>query len=98
MDTTRLTLLALCFVTCSSFASIAVAGDPKQPVELNRLLAATAAKIPLPQDGSQPSPNPAENAGLVRLYQVRSEVQLTAATVAHSGAAASLSRLSVDND
>jgi len=98
MDTTRLTLLALCFVTCSSFASIAVAGDPKQPAELNRLLAATAAKIPLPQETSQPSPTPAENAGLVRLYQVRSEVQLTDAKVAHSDSAAFLIRLSVDND
>jgi hypothetical protein len=96
MDTTRLTLPALWFVTFSSFASLAEAGDPKQPAELNRLLAATAAKIPLPQEVSQPIP--AENAGLVRLYQVRSEVQLTDAKVAHSDSAAFLIRLSVDND
>jgi hypothetical protein len=98
MDAARLTLPTLWFIACSSFASIAVAGDPKQPAELNRLLAATAAKIPLPQDVSQPSPTPAENAGLVRLYQVRSEVQLTDAKVAHSESAAFLIRLSVDND
>jgi hypothetical protein len=101
MDATRLMLPSL-FVACSSLALLAVAGDQKQPADLNRLLAATAARVPLPQALPNPSPTPAEasaeNAGLVRLYQVRSEVQLADSKVAHSDSAAYLIRLSVDND
>jgi hypothetical protein len=98
MDTTRLTLLALWFVAFSSLASIADADGPKKPTELNQLLAATATRIPLPQKTPEPSPTPSENAGLVRLYQVRSEVQLTDSKVVHSDSAAFLIRLSVDGD
>jgi hypothetical protein len=83
-------------------ALVAVAGDQKQPADLSRLLAATAAKVPLPQEVPNPSPTPTEapagNAGLVRLYQVRSEVQLADSKVAHSDSAAYLIRLSVDSD
>jgi len=102
MDATRLMLPSLWFVACSSLAPVAVAGDQKQPADLNRLLAATAAKVPLPQEVPNPSPTPAEapagNAGLVRLYQVRNEVQLADSKVAHSDSAAYLIRLSVDSD
>jgi len=101
MDPTRLMLPSFWFVACSSLTLVAVA-DQKQPADLNRLLAATAAKIPAPQQVPDPSPTPAEavarNAGLVRLYQVRSEVQLADSKVAHSDSAAYLIRLSVDND
>jgi hypothetical protein len=101
MDPIRLMLPSL-FVACSSLALIAGAGDQKQPADLNSLLAATAAKIPLPQEVPDPSPTPAEspagNVGFVRLYQVRSEVQLADSKVAHSDSAAYLIRLSVDND
>jgi hypothetical protein len=101
MDPTRLMLPSL-FVACSTLALVAVAGDQKQPADLNRLLAATAARVPLPQEVPSPSPTPAEapaeNAGLVRLYQVRSEVQLADSKVAHSDSPAYLIRLSVDND
>lgn len=96
MDATRLMLPALWFVAFASVAPIATADDPKKPAELNRLLAATATKIPLPQE--VPAPSPTENAGLVRLYQVRSEVQLTDSKVTHSDSAAYLIRLSVDGD
>jgi len=102
MDPTRLMLPFLWFVACSALALVAVAGDQKQPADLNRLLAATATKVPLPQEIPNPSPTPAEapaeNAGLVRLYQVRSEVQLADSKVAHSDSAAYLIRLSVDSD
>ena len=102
MDATRLMLPSLWFVACSGLALVAVAGDQKQPADLSRLLAATAAKVPLPQEVPNPSPTPAEapagNAGLVRLYQVRSEVQLADSNVAHSDSAAYLIRLSVDTD
>ena len=102
MDATRLMLPSLWFVACSGLALVAVAGDQKQPADLSRLLAATAAKVPLPQEVPNPSPTPAEapagNAGLVRLYQVRSEVQLADSKVAHSDSAAYLIRLSVDSD
>jgi len=102
MDATRLMLPSLWFVACSGLALVAVAGDQKQPADLSRLLAATAAKVPLPQEVPNPSPTPTEapagNAGLVRLYQVRSEVQLADSNVAHSDSAAYLIRLSVDTD
>jgi len=102
MDATRLMLPSLWFVACSGLALVAVAGDQKQPADLSRLLAATAAKVPLPQEVPNPSPTPTEapagNAGLVRLYQVRSEVQLADSKVAHSDSAAYLIRLSVDTD
>lgn len=102
MDATRLMLPSLWFVACSGLALVAVAGDQKQPADLSRLLAATAAKVPLPQEVPNPSPTPTEapagNAGLVRLYQVRSEVQLADSKVAHSDSAAYLIRLSVDSD
>jgi hypothetical protein len=102
MDATRLMLPSLWFVACSSLVPVAAAGDQKQPADLNRLLAATAAKVPLPQEVPNPSPTPAEapagNAGLVRLYQVRSEVQLADSKVAHSDSTAYLIRLSVDSD
>ena len=94
----RLTLPAFCLVACSSLASIAVADDLKQSAELNRLLTATAAKIPFPQEVPRPSATTAETAGLVRLYQVRSEVQLTGSKVAHSDSEAFLIQLSVDDD
>jgi hypothetical protein len=97
MDAKRLTL-ALWFIACSSVGSIAVAADPKQPAELDRLVAATATRVPDPQEVPQPNPVPAENAGLVRLYQVRSEVQLTDSKVAHSDSVAFLIQLSVDGD
>jgi hypothetical protein len=102
MDATRLMLPSLWFVACSGLALVAVAGDQKQPADLSRLLAATAAKVPLPQEVPNPSPTPTEapagNAGLVRLYEVRSEVQLADSKVAHSDSAAYLIRLSVDSD
>ena len=102
MDATRLMLPSLWFVACSSLVPVAAAGDQKQPADLNRLLAATAAKVPLPQEVPNPSPTPAEapagNAGLVRLYQVRSEVQLADSKVAYSDSTAYLIRLSVDSD
>ncbi len=102
MDATRLMLPSLWFVACSSLVPVAAAGDQKQPADLNRLLAATAAKVPLPQEVPNPSPTPAEapagNAGLVRLYQVRSEVQLADSKIAHSDSTAYLIRLSVDSD
>jgi hypothetical protein len=98
MDTAHLTLSALCFVALSSLAPAVKADDPKRPAELNRLLTATASKIPIPQPVSKPSPEPAETQGLVRLYQIRSEVQLTDSKVAHSNSAAFLIRLSVDRD
>ena len=98
MDTAHLTLSALCFVALSSLAPAVKADDPKRPAELNRLLTATASKIPIPQPVSSPSPEPAETQGLVRLYQIRSEVQLTDSKVAHSNSAAFLIRLSVDGD
>src|SRR5438132_2373016 len=101
MEPTRLMLSSIWFVACSSLTLVAGA-DQKQPADLNRLLAATAAKIPAAQPVPDPSPTPAEavarNAGLVRLYQVRSEVQLADSKVAHSDSAAYLIRLSVDND
>jgi hypothetical protein len=98
MDTAHLTLSALWLVALSSFAPAIKADDPKRPAELNRLLTATASKIPIPQPVSKPSPEPAETHGLIRLYQVRSEVQLTDSKVAHSNSAAFLIRLSVDGD
>jgi hypothetical protein len=102
MDATRLMLPSLWFVACSGLALVAVAGDQKQPADLSRLLAATAAKVPLPQEVPNPSPTPTEapagNAGLVRLYQVQSEVQLADSKVAHSDSAAYLIRLRVDSD
>jgi hypothetical protein len=98
MDATRLMLPSIWFAACSSLALVAVAGDQKQSADLNRLLAATAAKVPLPQEASNPSPTPAEAAGLVRLYQVRNQVQLADSKVAHSESTAFLIRLSVDND
>jgi hypothetical protein len=98
MDTARLTLTALWLVALSSVAPAIKADDPKRPAELNRLLAATASKIPIPQPVSKPSPAPVDPHGLVRLYQVRSEVQLTDSKVAHSNSAAFLIRLSVDGD
>jgi hypothetical protein len=98
MDTACLTLPLVWFVAFSSFASATKADDLKRPAELNRLLAATASKIPLPQSVSQPSPTPAETHGLARVYQVRSQVQLTDSKVAHSNSAAFLVRLSVDGE
>jgi hypothetical protein len=98
MDTARLTLPALWLVAFSSFALATKADDTKRPAEMNRLLAATASKIPLPQSVSQPSITPAEPHALVRLYQVRSEVQLTDSKVAHSDSAAFLIQLSVEGD
>jgi hypothetical protein len=98
MEATRLMFPALWLIACSSWASIAVAQDSKQSNELGRLFAATAAKVPLPQRAPDPSPTPAENGGLVRLYQVRGEVQLTDSKVAHSDSAAFLIRLSVDGE
>jgi hypothetical protein len=98
MDTARLTLSALWLIAFSSFAPAIKADDPKRPAELNRLLAATASKIPILQPVSKPSPTPADTHGLVRLYQVRSEVQLSDSKVAHSDSAAFLIRLSVEGD
>jgi hypothetical protein len=97
MDTARLTLSAF-WLAALSFAPATKADDPKRPAELNQLLAATASKIPIPQPISKPSPAAAETHGLVRLYQVRSEVQLTDSKVAHSDSAAFLIRLSVDGE
>jgi hypothetical protein len=98
MDMARLTLTVLWCVAFASVASATKADDLKRPAELNRLLAATASKIPLPQSVSQPSPTPAETHGLARVYQVRSQVQLTDSKVAHSNSAAFLVRLSVDGE
>jgi hypothetical protein len=96
MDTARLTLPALWLVALSSFALAAKADDPKRPTELHRVPTATASKIPIPEPVSKPSS--AETHGLVRLYQVRNEVQLTDSNVAHSNSAAFLIRLSVEGD
>jgi hypothetical protein len=96
MDTARLTVPALWFIT--GIASIALAEDPKHPPGPGRFVAATIAKVPTPQQFPSPSPTPAENAGLVRLYQVRSQVQLTDSKVAHSDSAAFLIQLSVEGD
>jgi hypothetical protein len=98
MDTARLTLSALWLLALSSFAPVTKADDLKRPAELDRLVTATASKIPIPQPVAQPSPAASDTHGLVRLYQVRSEVQLTDSRVAHSDSAAFLIRLSVDGD
>lgn len=94
MDIARLTALALWLGLFSSFASIAGAGGPEKTAELKRLLAATATKIPLPKEAW----NLPEDAGIVRLYQVRSEVQLAGSKITHSDSAAFVIRLSVDGD
>jgi hypothetical protein len=98
MDATRLKRAVFWLFAFVIFPSLALAEDPKQPSELNRLLTATAARIPLAQKIPQPSPTPVENAGLVRVYQVRNEVQLTGSKVAHSDSEAFLIQLSVDGD
>jgi hypothetical protein len=98
MDTKPLTLTALWFVAFSSFVSVVDADGPKKTPELKQLLAATAAKIPLPKEVPEPSPTPAEDAGLVRLYQVQSEVQLAGSKVTQSDSTAFVVRLSVEGD
>jgi len=97
MDIARLTVPALGIVLFSGFASIAGADGPRKAVVLKQLLAATATKIPLPKE-TQDSAATAGDTGLVRLYQVHSEVQLAGSNVTHSDSEAYVIRVSVDSD
>jgi hypothetical protein len=100
MDTTPFTLSALWLIALSIAVPVTNAGDPKPAPALNRLVAETAAKIPLPQEMPTPdsTPNPIPDNGIVRLYQVKSEVQLSDSKAVHSDSPAYVIQVSVDTD
>jgi hypothetical protein len=106
MDTTPFTLSALWLIAFSFAVPVVNAGDPKPTPTLNRLVAETAAKIPLPHETPTPTPTPiavstpnsVPDNGIVRLYQVKSEVQLSEAKAVHSDSPAYVIQVSVDTD